>query len=374
MERVARRQAPRRRSGRLRPKILTLTARSTAIAKTLNILFTCGGRRVALIEAFRRAMGELDLAGECIVTDVTSASAAWQCADRGLIVPRCDHPGYLSAIEDAVARHDVGLLVPLTDLDLLLLAERRDELAARGCLTMISSPQAVATCRDKVRTARWLAEIGATPIRSETLETFRADPFYPCFVKPVSGSSSVGARRVDGPEQLAGHVAAFGENLLLQECLEGQEFTVDVYRLRGGPVKAVVPRQRLDVRAGEVQNAVTVRDEELIGESRRIAESLPGLWGAACLQFRRPVDATGKPAGPARCFEINPRFGGGVPLTIAAGADLPLYLLQETTSQPVDGPAGVFTENLVMLRYDDAVFAPTDSADSLPGWREPRFR
>lgn len=319
-------------------------------------------------------MRELGIGGECIVTDVTPASAAFQSAQRGLIVPRCDDPAYLPAIEDAIAAHDVGLLVPLTDLDLQLLADRRDELARRGCLAMVSSPEAIAICRDKARSADWLRQVGATPIRSESLASFRDDPFYPCFAKPLSGSSSIGASRIETPAQLDRHVEQFGRDLLVQECIDGQEFTVDVYRTRGGAVKAIVPRQRLDVRSGEVQNAVTVRDEELLVETRRIVEAMPGLWGAACLQFRRPCDQAGTPTGPARCFEINPRFGGGVPLSIAAGADLPRYLLQEATGQPVDGAAGEFTEQLMMLRWDDAVFTPIRAPQTLPGYRRPRFR
>lgn len=319
-------------------------------------------------------MRELDITGRCVVTDITSASAAFQQADRGVIVPRCSDPEYSAAIDRAVRTNDIRLLVPLTDLDLALLAERRDELAHQGCLAMISSTEAVGTCRDKFRTARWLGEIGASPIRTESLASFRGDPFYPCFVKPPGGSSSVGAARIESPEQLARHVERFGEELMVQECIDGQEFTVDVYRTRGGSIKAAVPRQRLDVRAGEVQNAVTVRDEELISESRRIAEQLPGLWGAACLQFRRPTDAAGGADGPARCFEINPRFGGGVPLSIAAGADLPRYLLQEVLGQSVDGAPADFTEHVMMLRYDDAVFAHVEDISSLPGYIHPRFR
>ncbi|MFP4214906.1 MAG: ATP-grasp domain-containing protein [Phycisphaerae bacterium] len=337
-------------------------------------MFTCGGRRVALIRAFGNAMRELGIRGECIVTDVTPASAAFQSAQRGLIVPRCDDPAYLPAIEETIAAHDVGLLVPLTDLDLQLLADHRDELAQQGCLTMISSPEAVAICRDKALSAHWLKQAGATPIRSESLASFRSDPFYPCFVKPLSGSSSIGAARIETPAQLDRHVEQFGQALLVQECIDGQEFTVDVYRTRGGAVKAIVPRQRLDVRSGEVQNAVTVRDEELLAETRRIVEAMPGLWGAICLQFRRPCDSAGRSAGAARCFEINPRFGGGVPLSIAAGADLPRYLLQEAIGLPVDGGAGDFTEHLMMLRWDDAVFTAVEAPQDLPGYRQPRFR
>ena len=143
---------------------------------------------------------------------------------------------------------------------------------------------------------------------------------------------------------------------------------MDVYRSRDGEIHAIVPRQRLLVRRGEVQNGVTVRDEHLIDATRRLVEQLDGIWGAFCCQCRRA------PGGEPRFFEINPRFGGGVPLAIAAGADLPLYLLQEALGLPITSQLGAFTDRLLMVRYDDALYRQIDDITQLPGYDVPEFR
>ena len=73
-------------------------------------------------------------------------------------------------------------------------------------------------------------------------------------------------------------------------------------------------------------------------------------------------------------FEVNPRFGGGAPLSIAAGADLPLYLLQEVLGMPITASVGDFTDQLLMLRYDDALFVQVDDCSDLPGFDTPHFQ
>lgn len=333
-----------------------------------NILFTCSGRRVALLDSFRAAKTQLGVGGKIIATDITPASAALHKADLGLVVPMVDHDKYVPTLLEQVRRHRVKLLVPLTDIDLLPLAHHREEFLAAGCTIMIGSEQAVTICRDKDQTHR-LLEAGRLPtIRTLSLEEFRGKPFYPCFIKPIRGSASVGSAILHSTKELREHVAVYGERLIVQEYLSGQEYTLDVYRSRDGVVRCVVPRQRLVVRSGEAEKAVTVRDDELIAATCKVA-ALVDLWGVFCCQCRRDNDG-----GPPRFFEINPRFGGGAPLSIAAGADLPLYLLQEVLGLPITAELGRYQENLLMLRYDDAVFTPVDQLHDLPGFQSPQIR
>jgi carbamoyl-phosphate synthase large subunit len=334
---------------------------------SFNILFTCAGRRVALLDNFRDAMARLGLAGRLFAADASWTAPAYHRADVGLLAPRVDDEGYLAWLCEQVARQEIRLIVPVTDLDLLGLSQNRRRLAELGCTVMISEPQAVAICRDKARTAEAVARAGLAPVRTLSLPEFRDEPFYPCFIKPVDGSASIGAARVDSLAALEAHVGVYGENLIVQEVLAGAEFTLDVYRARGGAVRCVVPRQRLQVRSGEVETGVTVDDAELIDAGRALIESIDGLWGVCCCQCIRPAGQT------PRFFEINPRFGGGAPLSIAAGADLPRYLLEEVTGREISA-TGSFRAKLLMSRYDEAVFREVGRIDDLPGARRPRFR
>ncbi len=347
----------------------THTHKETGIPdRPFNILFTCAGRRVELIDAFGEAMRALGLNGARIAADLTDTAPASRLADAGCLLPRVDDPGYADALSEVVSAREIRLVVPLTDLDIPLLADLAGRLGDLGCTAAVASPEAVAVCRDKEATARAVEAAGLEGVRTTSLAGFEREPFYPCFVKPRYGSGGWGAARIDSPTQLSAHVERFGRDLIVQEWMDGQEFTVDVYRQRSGRVACVVPRLRLAVRSGEVEKGVTVDDADIIEGARRLVESIDGLWGPVCCQCRRPVGRS----GPGRFFEINPRLGGGCPLSIAAGADLPRYLLEEVVGRPVSGEG--FRAGVLMLRYDRSVFARAERIEDLPGFDGPRFR
>ena len=229
---------------------------------------------------------------------------------------------------------------------------------------MIGSEESIKLCRNKAAFQDVLSSAGLATIRTMTLEEFRTDPFYPCFVKPLRGSASVGTGVINDDAELKAHVATFGELLVVQEYAPGQEFTVDVFRSRKGEVHCVVPRLRMVIRSGEVENSITIRDKRIIEDTTKIASLLGDVWGVFCCQCKREKD------GPPRFFEVNPRFGGGSPLSIAAGANLPRYVLQEILGLEIDKDID-FQDNLMMLRYDQAVFTVEKNPESLPGFDSP---
>jgi len=334
----------------------------------LNILFTCAGRRVSLLRAFREAMAALDVRGELVVSELTEAAPAVCVADEWCYVPAIQEDGYIGRLLEIVSDKGIGLIVPLTDLALSLLSAHRPEFEALGCTVMIAPPEVVTACRNKLRTNELVAAAGLEAIATYTLQEFLTRPFYPCFIKPIEGSAAIGSARIDDEVRLRSHVATYEDATLVQEYVDGQEFTMDVYRSRDGEIHAIVPRQRLSVRGGEVQNGITVADPQLIEATRKLVEQLGDIWGAFCCQCRR------EPGGAPRFFEINPRFGGGAPLSIAAGADLPRYLLQEVLGLPMTSQFGQFTDRLLMTRYDEGLFRQVDAPTTLPGYDHPEFR
>jgi carbamoyl-phosphate synthase large subunit len=138
--------------------------------------------------------------------------------------------------------------------------------------------------------------------------------------------------------------------MVIQECLRGPEFTVDVYAGLDGVPRVAVPRQRLQVRGGEVAKALTVRNEAVIGEAMRLVAALRECAGVITCQCRHT------PAGDVKFFDLNPRFGGGVPLAIRAGADFPKWIIQEHLGQRPDVDPSAWESGLLMLRYDAEVF------------------
>jgi carbamoyl-phosphate synthase large subunit len=118
------------------------------------------------------------------------------------------------------------------------------------------------------------------------------------------------------------------------------------------------------IRSGEVETGITMRNHRVIEDTIKLSALLGDVWGVFCCQCKCEKN------GPPRFFEVNPRFGGGSPLSIAAGANLPRYVLQEALGLPIDKNID-FKDNLMMLRYDQAVFTVEKNPESLPGFYEP---
>ena len=321
-----------------------------------------------LLRAFRHALEELSLPGRIVGTDITESAPGMHVVDHGEIVPRVRTMHYIPRLKELVEAHKIRLLIPLTDLDLRTLSRHAGSFGELGCTVMIAPPGVVDTCRDKLKFNNLIRKAGLRQIHGQDLRSFRKAPFYPCFVKPVHGSAAIGSRPVRNSQELRAHVATYGSQLMLQEVIHGQEFTIDVFRRRDGVVCAAVPRQRLSIRCGEVEKSLTTNDPELIEAALKLVEQMPGMWGVLNTQCRRP------PGEEPYFFEANLRFGGGVPLTLAAGVDLPKLVIMDLLGQNVEPAVGEFTDNLLMMRYDEAIFTRVDHAAKLAGHREPLKR
>ena len=314
------------------------------------ILVSSAGRRGALVGILRRTLADLGLDGEIVATDMTPLSSALHLADRHVVVPVQGEPGFVEATLEACRAHDVRLLIPTHDGELPLLAAARERFLAIGTTVSISAPPTVAIGRDKALTHDWLVEHDFPTVRQAApAEVLQApdDWSWPLYVKPREGSAGIGVRRVADAAELA---RAAGDDLVAQEVAPGREHTVDVLVLRDGRCAGAVPRRRIAVRAGEVEKGVTVRDEAVAGLARRVAETLPGVYGVINVQiFVDPVQ------GDMRVIEINARYGGGFPLSFEAGARYPAWTIEEILGRP-SSVTDQWRDGLVMLRYDDAVF------------------
>ncbi len=318
----------------------------------MNVLLTSVGRRVSLLRAFRREISRRSPTGRVLAADASVLSAGIQDADGGFLVPPCSSPEYVPALLDIVRRERVSLIVPLIDPELEVLARERGRFLREGCHPVVSELSTVLLARDKRRSAERFRALGFEAPRSLTPEELERPERleYPLFLKPEDGSSSVGAVALRGPDELRFHVPRT-RRALVQTLEAGEEFTVDVLADLAGRALCAVPRRRLEVRAGEISKGRTHKDPVLMAESMRLVEALGGCQGCITLQcFRRPD-------GRVSFFEVNARFGGGYPLSDAAGANYPGRILDLLSGQSLPVFDG-WQDGLVMLRYDDAIFVP----------------
>src|SRR4030042_1017314 len=162
--------------------------------KNFNILFTCIGRRVSLLNSFKKAAKELKLKCRFLGTETTELSSALQLCDKKFIVKPVSHENYIKQLLQIIKQNHVKLLVPTIDLDLQILAENREKFAAAGCTVLVSKPQAVKICQDKRKTFEFFVKNGFhTPKTLSTKEALdKKDLRSPCFLKPWDGYASRG--------------------------------------------------------------------------------------------------------------------------------------------------------------------------------------
>jgi len=240
------------------------------------------------------------------------------------------------------------MVVPTIDTELLMLAEQKTRFATEGIHLVVSDLSLIQACRDKRLTHKIFFEYGI-----KSAEIFHPDaPEYPCFAKPVDGSCSVGLHLIQSENDWPENVR-YNPNYMICEYVRPNlyaEYTIDMYFSQAGQLISVVPRKRLEVRGGEVSKGITVK-HELITHVKEKLGNLKGARGCITLQVFAHND-TDEIIG----IEINPRFGGGFPLTDQAGGRYTDWLIGEIFDQTAPEPFENWTNGLVMLRYDHEIF------------------
>lgn len=338
----------------------TCPKRSQGIENGFVVLFTCIGRRVSLLESFRRAARQLKINASFLGTDTTELSPALQLCDKRFLVKPTTHPGYITELLSIIKANNVKLLIPTVDLDLKRLSQNKPKFAAQNCRVLVSDPDVIDICQDKRKTYKFLLKNNFdTPItvslrtalknNRSSIVNRKSKISFPLFVKPWDGSASKANAIAHNRRELSFYAPKI-PNAICQELVKGTEYTCDVYVDFFRKVRCVVPRRRIEVRAGEVSKGQIVKDTRIMAEALRLVEKLGAGPGVITLQLFLTSD------DKVKFIEINPRFGGGVPLSIKAGANFPKWILQELSGQkPRIRPNGI-KDNLIMLRYDSEVW------------------
>ena len=328
----------------------------TATAPT--VLISSAGRRVELLRAFRHTLETLG-GGRVLATDLSWYSGAFHDADERFPVPRITSPDYVPRMLEICEQQGVDLVIPTLDPELPVYAAAREQFAAIGTTVAISSPEVAAIAGDKEHTHDWLVANGFPTVMQGSVDDVRSDPSawaFPLVVKPRYGSASIGVAVMHDLAELE-QATAGDADMLVQTKALGTEHTIDLLADRDGRCLAAVPRRRIEVRAGEVSKGVTVRSPALAELAEKVCAALPGPYGALNFQVFVSPDT-----GQLAVIELNARFGGGYPLSYAAGADFPLALVQDALGQSITAPLEGWRDRLVMLRYDAAVFVNEDDA------------
>lgn len=313
----------------------------------MNILILSAGRRVELIQSFRRAARRLDIESNIVSGDCSDTAPALYFSDRTYKLPRISEPNYLESIIQACDQENISLIIPTIDTDLLLLAKYRSFIENKtNAKVMISDTRVVEICRDKTKTHHFFeSNVFGSPKMYSDEELLHAEIQFPLFIKPKSGSSSVDTFVVNNFEELNLFRSIIKEPII-QDFIEGDEYTVDVFLDFNSTIITVVPRLRLATRDGEISKGRIIKDREIIDDVKRMMELLKPI-GHITIQLMKTKNGI-------KYIEINPRFGGGAPMSIQSGADscenLYRIMLGEQLTYNED-----YRDNITFLRYDSSI-------------------
>lgn len=315
-----------------------------------NILITCAGKRVALVKAFKENLNKFFSDSKVYTTDMNPLMApAGYVSDGCISVPKVTSKDYIGILMEICLKYNIGLVVPTIDTELAILSANKPIFEEVGIHLCVSDYKFIMTCRDKRNTGDFFESKGIRV--PEPIDKF--NPKFPMFAKPYDGSLSSNVHYIKNAKDLTAEILS-DPKLIFMEYIdksEYQEYTVDMYFGRDNLLKMAVPRERIEIRAGEINKGRTVKHflEPFIHQH---LSYIDGCEGCICGQFfynKKNDDMVG--------IEINPRFGGGYPLSYAVGANYPEYLIREYFMGETIDYSDNWKDNQLMLRYDDAIFA-----------------
>jgi carbamoyl-phosphate synthase large subunit len=325
----------------------------------INVLILSAGRRVELIKCFKKAARDLGISGSVVAVDCSQTAPALYFADKYRLVPRIDSGDYIRALIEICNEEKISLVVPTIDTELLLLAENRKVMEEKtDARILVSDLSVVNICRNKLNTQAYMEDHGFKVPHLYTAQELRNDNLeYPLFVKPIDGSSSIDTYKVNNKMELNA-ILTLVRNPMVQDYMDGEEYTIDVFLDFDSNVITMVPRLRMATRSGEIAKGRIVKDADIMEDVRRLMEELKPI-GHITVQCRKTYRGI-------EYIEINPRFGGGAPMSIMAGADscrnLYRLLRGEVLTYNED-----YRENVTFLRFDSCIML---NEDMVPEYEE----
>ena len=312
-----------------------------------NILILSAGRRVELVQSFQRAAKKMNINSNIVAGDCSDTAPALYFADKAYKLLRISEPNYINSIIDACNKEDIALVVPTIDTDLLLLSENKEYIESKtNAKVLISDTRAISICRDKINTQRFLEDNNFKIPKMYSLEELKKEDIeFPLFIKPKAGSSSINTFKVNNRKELNIYLDIIKEPIV-QDFMQGEEFTVDVFLDFDSNIITIVPRLRLATRSGEIAKGKIIKDLEIIEDVTRLMKVLRPI-GHITVQLMKTKSGI-------EYIEINPRFGGGAPMAIQSGADscenLYRLLMQQKLEYNED-----YRDNISFLRFDNSI-------------------
>ena len=316
-----------------------------------NLLFCSAGRRNTLLKDIRKS---LDGSFGIIATDLSPVAPALFEADKAFLVPRIDAPDYFETILKICKQNEVKAITTLIDPEIELLAAHREELLSEGVLPLCPSKQTAHLCFNKYEMFRHLSNNHVrTVLTYDSLESFKegldkGEISFPVFMKPVSGSGSVGVGKVDNWEEAVEKFNDHRFTYIIQELMTGGDCDADVYVdcFSHKPV-AIFSKRKIESRIGGASKTISFKDQKLFAFVEEVCSVLE-LSGPCDMDFFFKD-------GDYYLSEINPRFGGAYLHAYGAGVDFVKLIMKNIQGKTNQPHIGNYDEDEIMMMYDAVV-------------------
>lgn len=313
-----------------------------------NILITSAGRRVSLVRSFQKELKKIFPTSHVYTTDANPEwSSACRISDKSFILPKVNDTKYINVLLTVCIQNDIKLIVPTIDTELELLSTNKNLFTSYGINIIVSDFELVNNCRDKRKSNVIFNILG---IRVPELMD-KNDLKFPLFIKPYDGSLSKDIYLITRKEELTDSLLN-NPKLMFNEYIDKaryNEYSIDAYFDKNNYLKCLVPRNRIEIRGGEISKGRT--EKHVFYDI--LKDKFSYLKGAiGCLTIQLFID---KINNELIGIEINPRFGGGYPLSYEAGANYPEYIIKEYLLNESLIFFEDWIENKVMLRYDSEI-------------------
>lgn len=273
-------------------------------------------------------------------------------SEQRLIIPSGKSPAFADTLLNHCKRLQIDALIATVDAELIPLAKEAEQFKQAGTFVPLCTPQVLTTCLDKYQLLLQCQAHVAVPqfmlLTEDSLPTIHR---FPQFAKPRTGAGSTGAKYIHSSNDLL--TLPLDGSYLVQEVLPGEEFSVDTYTTTTHQVIAAVTRLRMKIDSGIAVASRTLHVPELIDMATTVAKQV-GLRYVANIQFKRSED------GQFKLLEINPRFSGTLPLTTAAGVDIPKLLLKELQNEPLPTALIPFIDLMTVRYWAEKFISPAE--------------
>ncbi len=306
-----------------------------AAKRDVGILLTGVGKRYDIVSAFAQH-------AKVVAADPNPLAPAQYAADVRVSVPPIQDPGYVPALQALCERHGVATVIPLTDLDIEVLAHAR---AAGRLPALVPGPDTARATFDKYEAHLLLERLGLPS--PPTVLPGEEPPYYPVIVKPRQGSGARSILRAKDARAAEFFVDYAEEPVMVQKAMDGPEFSIDCLSDLEGRCLNAIPRTMLESRGGESIKGTVIADRELVELGRRVVEALEVRGPCTVQVFRDSQVGMG-------ITDVNTRFGGAFPAPMYAalpGRTYPELIVRMAAGERVEPHVGEYRDGVTFTRY-----------------------